>query len=181
MKEVSNTSTQLLLSLKIVILNRPPCVLSVSVPSKAPNGLRVTSSEFTSDLLVEWNPLSQQYANGKLLGYTIYYRDYNIVWSTYKSVNTSGPSPTRYTLKGLELAHEYLVAVAAFTSKGVGPWSVHKYAITGIFCNDYFINIYYLRVTPSNNFQSKFNTNVSLQKCTEEYTFFISCVLFFKF
>ena len=139
MKEVSNTSTQLFLSLKIAILNRPSCVLSVSVPSKAPNGLQVTISDFTSDLLVEWNPLSQQYANGKLLGYTIYYRDYNIVWSPYKSVNTSGHSPTRYTLRGLKPAHEYLVAVAAFTSKGVGPWSVHKYAITGMLWNDCFI------------------------------------------
>ena len=133
MKEVSNTSTQLLLSLKIVILNRPPCVLSVSVPSKAPNGLRVTSSEFTSDLLVEWNPLSQQYANGELLGYEIYYQDYNIVWSPHKIVRTSSLFPTRLTLKGLELAHEYLVAVAAFTSKGSGPLSAHKNAITGMF------------------------------------------------
>ena len=114
----------------------PSRALCVSVPSRAPNGLQVTSFEFTSDLLVKWNPLSQQYANGKLLGYTIYYRDYNIVWSTYKSVNTSSPFSTQATLKVLKAAHEYVVAVAAFTSKGVGPRSAHKYAIAGMFWND---------------------------------------------
>ena len=96
----------------------------------------MTSFNFSSDLLVEWNSLPQQYANGKLLGYTIYYQDYNIFWSPYKSVNTSSPSATRFTLKGLKPANEYLVAVAAFTSKGEGPWSAHEYAVTGTFLND---------------------------------------------
>ena len=119
--------------LKKCHINSPSCVLSFSVLSKAPNGFRVTRFEFTSDLLVEWNPLSQQYANGELLGYEIYYQDYNIVWSPHKIVVTRSLFPTRFTLKGLELAHEYLVAVAAFTSKGSGPLSAHKNAITRMF------------------------------------------------
>ena len=114
-------------------------VLSFPVPSRAPNGLRVTSFEFTSDLLVQWNPLPQQYVNGKLLGYTIYYRDYNIIWSTYKSINTSSPYSIQTTLTGLKSAHEYLVAVAAFTSKGGGPWSAYEYAVTGMLKNNCFI------------------------------------------
>lgn len=127
---------------KLYKCNRPSNksfhVLSFSVPSRAPNGLQVTSFNFTSELLVEWNPLSQQYANGKLLGYKIYYRDYNY-WSPYKTVNTSSPFPTRFTLKGLKPAHQYLVAVAAFTSKGVGPWSAYEHAITGMFLSDCLI------------------------------------------
>ena len=111
---------------------KPFRVHCFSVPSRAPNGLRLTSFEFTSDLLVEWNPLSQQYANGELLGYTIYYRDFNVVWSTNQSVNTSNPYSTQVTLAGLKHAHEYLVVVAAFTSKGEGPWSDNESAITGI-------------------------------------------------
>ena len=142
-------------------------MLSFSVPRRAPNGLRVTSFEFTSDLLVEWNPLSQQYANGKILGYTIYYRDYNIVWSTYKSVNASSPFSTQATLKGLKPAHEYLVAVAAFTSKGVGPWSAHEYAITGMFWNDCFIS--YLLLAWHRQTIFKASANVSLQKCNEKH------------
>ena len=119
--------------LKKCHINSPSCVLSFSVPSKAPNGFRVTRFEFTSDLLVEWNPLSQQYANGELLGYEIYYQDYNIVWSPHKIVRTSSLFPTPLTFKGLERAHEYLVAVAAFTSQGSGPLSALKNVITGMF------------------------------------------------
>ena len=109
------------------------CVVFL-VPSRAPTGVRVTSIEFSSDLQVEWDPLSQNYANGKLLGYIIYYID---EWWLYKSVNTSH-YPTQLTLKGLKSAHVYYIAVAAFTSKGVGPLSDFANAITGTFLNCYF-------------------------------------------
>lgn len=107
-------------------------MLSFSVPSRGPNGVRVTSFEFTSDLLVEWEPLPQYYANGKLLGYITYYTEN---WSVYKSVSTSGHYPTQFTLKSLKPAHVYHAAVAAFTSKGVGPLSHFDYATTGTFAN----------------------------------------------
>ena len=103
-----------------------------SVPGRAPNGVRVTNFEFTSDLLVEWNPLPQQYANGKLLGYLIYYRE-NDDESSYKSFLALVHSPTYITLKGLKPAHQYQVAVTAFTCKGEGPWSDFSYVTTGMF------------------------------------------------
>ncbi len=112
-----------------------------SVPSRAPNGVRVTSFDFKSDLLVEWDPLSQNYTNGKLLGYTIYFKEYNYYWSPNKSVDTSAHYPTRFMLKGLKPAHKYFVAVAAFTSKGVGPLSDFEYNITGTLLKK---NSYYL-------------------------------------
>ncbi|XP_078364332.1 uncharacterized protein LOC144648698 isoform X1 [Oculina patagonica] len=101
------------------------------VPSRAPNGVRVLSIGFTSDLQVEWDPLPQDYANGKLLGYTIYYIELNHYGGQIKSVNTSAHYPTQFTLKGLTPANEYLVAVAAFTSQGAGPLSFFVHAITG--------------------------------------------------
>ncbi len=113
-------------------------VLCFSVPSRAPNGVRVLSIGFTSDLLVEWDPLPQDYANGKLLGYTIYYIELNHYGGQIKSVNTSAHYPTQFTLKGLTPANEYLVAVAAFTSQGAGPLSFFVHAITGTFSNYYF-------------------------------------------
>ena len=103
-----------------------------SVPSKAPNGVRVTSFEFTSDLLVEWNPLPQQYANGKLLGYIIYYWE-NQDDSSYKWVFAPGQSSSYFTLKDLKPALQYQVTVTAFTSKGVGPLSDFNYITTGMF------------------------------------------------
>ena len=125
---------------KLYKCNRPSNksfhVLSFSVPSRSPTILRVTSFEFTSDLLVEWIPLSQYYANGKLLGYTIYYRETSYYWSTYQSVNTSGPYPTQVKLKDLKPGRQYGVRVAAFTSKGVGPWSYSYYATTGMHLED---------------------------------------------
>ena len=133
---------------------------SLSVPSKAPDGLRVTSFEFTSDLLVEWNLFPQQYANGKLLGYRIYYRDFNIAWSATQSVNTSSPNSTQVTLTGLKHAHEYLVAVAAFTSKGEGPQSPDEYAITGT-CRS-FVSFVNYSLTLSTNLGC--NTRDSLQR-----------------
>ncbi|XP_078366044.1 MAM and LDL-receptor class A domain-containing protein 1-like [Oculina patagonica] len=100
------------------------------VPSRAPSGVRVKNIEFTSDLLVEWNPLPQYYANGILLGYTIYYKE-NDILSTHKSVNSSIHNTTQFMLKDLKPAQEYLIAVAAFTSKGVGPMSDFVLSVTG--------------------------------------------------
>ncbi|KAL9986057.1 hypothetical protein ACROYT_G000123 [Oculina patagonica] len=100
------------------------------VPNRAPSGVRVNSVEFTSDLLVEWNPLPQFYANGILLGYTIYYKE-NDVSSPFKSIHGSFHNPTQSTLKDLKPAQEYLIAVAAFTSKGVGPLSDFVVGTTG--------------------------------------------------
>ena len=106
-----------------------------TVPSRAPYGLRVTSVASSSDLFVYWIPLSQNYANGRLLGYTIFYsyRERYYYWSPYKSINTSSHYPTQFILKDLKPAQQYRVAVAAFTSKGTGPWSYWYYATTGGF------------------------------------------------
>ena len=84
---------------------------------------------------MEWYPLPQYYANGKLLGYTIYFRETSY-WSAYQSVNTSSPYHTQVRLKDLKPGRQYVVRVAAFTSKGVGPWSYNYYATTGMHRGD---------------------------------------------
>ena len=104
------------------------------VPSRAPSGVQVTNFQFVPDLLVEWDPLPAYYVNGKLLGYTINYMD-NALFQL-KSVNTSGQYPTQFTIKDLKPAHVYYVEVAAFTSKGVGPFSNLVYATTGTIANN---------------------------------------------
>ena len=107
--------------------------LFFAVPSSAPYGIRVTSVPFSSSILVYWNPLSQSYANGKILGYTVYYshKQGSYYWSLAKSVNTSGANTTQSTLTNLKAGLQYRVAVAAFTSKGVGRMSYWFYATTG--------------------------------------------------
>ena len=110
------------------------------VPGRAPNNVQVTSFEFTSDLLVKWEPLPQQYANGILLGYKIYYRE-NQDDSSYTGVYALGHSATNSTLKDLKAGHQYQVAVTAFTSKGEGPWSDFNYVTTGTFLWNCFVYI----------------------------------------
>ena len=108
-------------------------VCCFAVPSSAPYGIRVTSVPFSSDIFVYWNPLSQSYANGKILGYTVHYshNQGSYYWSLDKSINTSGANNTQLTLTNLKAGQQYRVAVAAFTSKGVGPMSYWLYVTTG--------------------------------------------------
>ena len=81
---------------------------------------------------MQWDPLPQQYANGRLLGYTVYYYEY-YNWYLREVVNTSSPYVNMVTLRGLKSATRYYVAVAAFTSKGAGPQSSWLYITTGNF------------------------------------------------
>ena len=79
---------------------------------------------------MHWYPISQNYVNGKLLGYTVFYR-YYISWYSFESVNISSPNATQLTLKNLRPAQRYRISVAAFTAKGVGPRSWEFNATTG--------------------------------------------------
>ncbi|XP_073249646.1 MAM and fibronectin type III domain-containing protein 1-like, partial [Porites lutea] len=100
------------------------------VPSRAPWYIRLSNSQLT-EVKVQWNPLSQQYANGRLLGYRVYYREYTYYYYSYyaKSVNTSSANVTMVILRDLRQATRYQIVVTAFTSKGEGPRS-SWYSIT---------------------------------------------------
>ena len=107
----------------------------VLVPSRAPSYIRMTKVRF-DQVKVEWDPLPQQFANGRLLGYTVYFYDYNWYKLT-KSVSTSGPFVNMVILKGLKAATRYQIAVAAFTSKGAGTQSYWQHITTGdILCHN---------------------------------------------
>ncbi|CAH3183367.1 unnamed protein product [Porites lobata] len=80
---------------------------------------------------VEWNPLPQQFANGRLLGYTVYFYEYYNWYKLTKSVSTSGPFVNMVILRGLKAATRYQIAVAAFTSKGAGTQSYWQHITTG--------------------------------------------------
>ena len=62
-------------------------LLIFTVPSIAPSGLRVSRLQF-SELKVQWNPIPQHSANGRLLGYVVIYQEYPYWYST-QNVNTS--------------------------------------------------------------------------------------------
>ena len=104
----------------------------VLVPSRAPSNVRVTNARF-DQVKVQWDPLSQQFANGRLLGYTVYYYEY---YNSYlrKSVSTSNHHANMVMLRGLKAATRYQIAVAAFTSKGPGTLSYRQSITTGERC-----------------------------------------------
>ena len=111
------------------------------VPSSAPSNIRLSNLQFTK-IKVQWNPLSQQYANGRLLGYRVYFREYkwqySYIYHSYyaKSVNTSSANVTMVILRDMRQASRYEIAVSAFTSKGKGPRSSWYSITTGntLFC-----------------------------------------------
>ena len=107
------------------------------VPSSAPSYVQLSNLQFTK-VKVQWNPLSQQYANRRLLGYEVQvYCWESIYHSNYeKIVNTSSANVTMVILRDLRQASRCEIAVSAFTSKGKGPPSSRYSISTGnaFFC-----------------------------------------------
>ena len=114
----------------------------VLVPSRAPSYIRMTNVTF-NQVKVQWDPLPQQFANGRLLGYTIYYHEYYYP-HTKKSLKTRSPYVNMVILRGLKAATRYRIAVAAFTSKGVGTQSYSQYITTGNILCIMLLNLSYL-------------------------------------
>ena len=105
--------------------------LTVLVPSIAPTNVRVSKLQF-SELKVQWDPIPEHSANGRLLGYRVYFQEYSY-WYGYvvKTANTSNPYVNMVVLRGLKVGQRYRIWVLAFTSAGVGPQSSSYYVITG--------------------------------------------------
>ena len=104
-------------------------LFSVLVPSRAPSTVTVSNVRY-DQVKVQWDPLPRQFANGRLLGYTVYYYEYDNSY-VRKSVSTGGPYVNMIILRGLKAATRYQIAVAAFTSKGAGTQSYWLYITTG--------------------------------------------------
>ena len=114
----------------------------VLVPSGVPSYIRMTNVTF-NQVKVQWDPLPQQFANGRLLGYTIYYHEYYYPY-TKKSLKTRSPYVSMVILRGLKAATRYQIAVAAFTSKGVGTQSYSQHITTGNILCIMLLNFSYL-------------------------------------
>ncbi|KAL9979894.1 hypothetical protein ACROYT_G008409 [Oculina patagonica] len=97
------------------------------VPSRAPINVRATDHDL-NEFVVEWEPLSLQYVNGRLLGYGVYYNQYNKLG---KTVNTSTPDDSYVFLPGIQISEHYRISVAAFTSQGQGPRSPYLSLVKG--------------------------------------------------
>ena len=93
----------------------------------------VTGVTATS-VTVHWNPLPQQYHNGRLLGYSVFFRKTaSYLFPVTRSVVVH--NFTSVTLHNLEPGQRYEIYLSAFTSKGDGPRSDGYFVITGTNCN----------------------------------------------
>ena len=101
-------------------------------PGRAPRNITFSEVRETQ-FKVTWNTLPQQFHNGRLLGYRVYFRRsayYPYPFNT-GGVVTSSPNVTLALITGLGPAQRYDVSVAAFTAKGEGPRSSRYYVTTG--------------------------------------------------
>ena len=82
---------------------------------------------------MRWDPVYQQYANGRILGYIVYYGYYEYPSRRFSSetFNTSSADVYMVILRYLLAPKRYRISVAAFTSKGVGPQTSWEYITTG--------------------------------------------------
>lgn len=87
------------------------------VPSSYPQNLSVVGLTATSTKLA-WDPPPLAQRNGKMVKYTVVYRDINSQHN-----NTNSTTETQMTINGLQPDTTYDIRVQAFTSKGGGPMS----------------------------------------------------------
>lgn len=95
-----------------------------SAPSGAPSNVYVNNLE-SNGIMVIWDAVDLQYANGQIQGYIVYYREHKYYYYNYhaESVNTTDPNVLQIVLHGLDAGGRYEIAVSAYTSVGEGPRS----------------------------------------------------------
>ena len=102
----------------------------------------VTTDPFEKIVSLSWKPIKPEDTKGNLLGYTIECRALN---QDLKQTLVSNATATNVTISNLTTATTYIITVAGFTRKGLGPSS-----------NEY--------VTCKLNFEKKIERNVLLAK-----------------
>lgn len=89
------------------------------VPDGAPPNVTARNLSST-ELLVEWNPLPENYIHGALLGYQMKFtRDETNVTKVLNIL----PNITNYHVTGLERYARYVISLAAVNEVGVGVYS----------------------------------------------------------
>ena len=82
--------------------------------------------------MVSWYPVPSQYANGRILGYNVYYKrtQYYYYYSdTIVKVNNTNLAQA--ILPNIQTGERYQISVAAFTSVGTGPRASLVYVTKG--------------------------------------------------
>ena len=102
----------------------------LAVPSRAPTKVSVVNHGL-NELLVRWDPLTTQYANGRILGYNVYYKRTQYYYYSDTIVRINDTKLPKAVLPNIQTGERYQISVAAFTSVGTGPRSSLVYVTKG--------------------------------------------------
>ena len=100
------------------------------VPSRAPTNVSVVSQGL-NELLVSWYPVPSQYANGRILGYNVYYKRTQYYYYSDTIARINNTKLPKVVLPNIQTGERYQISVAAFTSVGTGPRSSLVYVTKG--------------------------------------------------
>ena len=101
------------------------------VPSMPPQGLTALNLTSEAYINVSWSPVPTDQVNGILFGYFLKYQRISTserqVFDTKEHTLTLKPSDLSISLQ-VQTYSTYRIQVAAFTRKGLGPYSEYAYA-----------------------------------------------------
>ncbi len=97
-------------------------VLPQEPPSAPPQGL-VGSARSDSEIMIQWQPPSEEDQNGEILGYIVRYRLFGYHDSPWSFRNVTKPLQRTYLITELITWKDYEIQIAAYNEKGVGSYS----------------------------------------------------------
>ncbi len=101
----------------------------LSAPDIAPPSVSVKQLYSTSQLLLTWKAIPNEFTNGILQGYRIQYTVTHVSNSPYVGATPTVVVKDRFTfllkINGLQSYTKYSIKIAGFTNAGNGPASIH--------------------------------------------------------
>ncbi|XP_022810159.1 uncharacterized protein LOC111347166 isoform X2 [Stylophora pistillata] len=128
------------------------------VPSKPPQNVTAEKLKAAESINVTWNEVPFSHVNGLLMGYSIKYRrvktaEVNVVHSVEETAVAK--SNDLWIVLTVQTYSVYAIRVAAFTQKGLGPYSEYEYGETcrcpKIIYTNYWSTPPYLKVNQEDN------------------------------
>ena len=97
-------------------------VLPQEPPSAPPQGL-VGSARSESEIMIQWQPPSEEDQNGEILGYIVRYRLFGYHDSPWSFRNVTKPLQRTYLITEVITWKDYEIQIAAYNEKGVGSYA----------------------------------------------------------
>ena len=104
----------------------------------------IANATFGTAINVSWSPVPEEHHKGILLGYRIYYQEYDWTGPLWPMrINNTGLVES-LELMNLNLSSNYSIQVAGYTSIGVGNLSDVIFGMSGEYGMCYFVDFFML-------------------------------------